>query len=59
MCDSELMWPASLKYLLSGSSQKKSFALESIVSVLEGSLSTVAYHGHGSALLEVKMKVWE
>ena len=58
MCDSELVWPASLRYLLSGSSQKKKkFALESTVSVLEGSLSTVVYHGHSSALLDVKMKV--
>lgn len=37
--------------------EKKNFALESTVSVLEGSLSTVVYHGHSSALLDVKMKV--
>lgn len=39
--------------------RKNIFALESTVSVLEGSLRTVVYHGHSAALLEVKVKVWE
>lgn len=58
MCDSELMWPASLKYSLVHHSRKKILALESTVSVLEGSSSAAVYLRHSSALSEVEMKVW-